>query len=142
MKKLDDLRAEIARLQAERAALQRQKRSRAEVGEALEHLVGHWQAAGQRILARELQRLAEGGPGDPLGELGPVLTLVMGADVVRAALAAALPDVPEGLQPQARADALVTNGVALDRAERLEEKLCTEHDLDRRPDARPEIVLG
>jgi hypothetical protein len=140
--RINTLRDSIRALQAERAELLRQKRSRAEVGDALDALVTHWQGEGQRILARELQRLAEGGPGDPLGPLGPVLTLLLGPDAVKAALASQLADVPEGLPPQARADALVKTGVALDRAEREEEKLCEAEGLDRRPDARPEIVLA
>ena len=142
MTKIEKLRADIARLQAERAELLRVKRSRTEVGECIQHLAAHWHSEGQRILTRELQRLSEGGPGDPLGTFGPLIAMMVGRDAVAAALTAALPTVPEGLPPQARADALVTNGVALDRAERAEEAICEAEGIDRRPDARPEIMLA
>jgi len=135
----------IAIVQAERGALLRQKRSRAQVIQSIDELVVHWAAEGADLVARELLRAAEGGPPDPLRirtELGPLFAALLGADVVRAALLAGIEAIPVGLDAQDRADKLVTLGVELDRLERDEEALCESGGIDRRPDARPEIVLA
>jgi len=145
MRKIETLRARIAALQVERAALLRQKRNRAQVVDAIGDLVQHWAAEGADLVARELQRAAEGGPPDPLRirtELGPLFAALLGADAVRAALLAGIEAIPVGLDATDRADKLVTLGVELDRLEKDEERLCEAEGIDRRPDARPEIVLA
>lgn len=145
MRKIETLRARIVAIQAERAALLRQKRNRAQVIQSIDELVAHWAAEGADLVARELQRAAEGGPPDPLRlktDMGPMFAMLLGADAVRAALLAGIEAVPVGFDEQDRADRLVTLGVELDRLEKDEEALCESGGIDRRPDARPEIVLA
>jgi len=145
MRKIETLRARIAIVQAERAALLRQKRNRAQVIQAIDDLVQHWAAEGADTVARELLRAAEGGPPDPLRlktDMGPMFAMLLGADAVRAALLSGIEAVPVGFDAQDRADKLVTLGVELDRLEKDEERLCEAEGIDRRPDARPEIVLA
>lgn len=161
---VEALRVCIAALHADRTALQAQQRNRAAVGATVAALVDRWHAAGVDALGREIQRAAAGGPPDlmsvhgaviipkapgvsPLSlDLGPLLTALLGPKAITRALAGLLDQVPEGLDATARADRLTTIERELDRLEAEEERAIEMSELDgdpieRRPDARPEIIL-
>jgi hypothetical protein len=142
---LTELRSQIAQLQAERDQLAPWRKTRADAGAQLDAQVRRYAEQGAQHFATEAARCARGGGADPFAvyvdgrrvDLGPLLVGLLGAATVRKALAAALAQVPED----------VTARVAeiertLDTLEIEEEGLCVAHGLDRRPDARPEIVLA
>ena len=138
------LRDEIAVLHAERAGLQKQGRS--EVAPRIDSLLAHYQQRGRDHMAREVQRAAAGMALDPFAitlhsgeriDLGPMLCSLVGHATMRRALA-----LTELHEVGNRAARLAEIAQALDVVERDEERLCTEFGIDRRPDARPEIVLA
>lgn len=155
---LDTLRKRIAALQEERLELDQQKRSRSEVAAQIEAMVASWGYTGTGMLSREVQRAATGVPSEPLTlrtvapvaagvaqinlNAGPLLVAILGTEVVKAALLASLCTVPEGMPSAARVARMAEIGAELDRLEIEEERLCTETGAERRPDARPEIVLA
>jgi len=136
------LRDEIAVLHAERAGLQKQGRS--EVAPRIDSLLAHYQQRDH--MAREVQRAAAGMALDPFAitlhsgeriDLGPMLCSLVGHATMRRALV-----LTELHEIGNRAARLAEIAQALDVCERDEERLCTEFGIDRRPDARPEIVLA
>ena len=140
------LRKRIESLQAERAELQAQTRSRAEVSTLLDGMVTAWARAGQAALSREVHNAATGQPSQPLTlrdqNLGPLMVALLGAENVALALQGALLSVPEGLPSAARLARIAEIGTILDKLETEEESLIDGSGFERRPDARPEIVLG
>lgn len=157
------LRDRIAALQSERATIAQQARTRADVRAEIERTIAQWQERGAATLAREVQRAALGaapelltahGAGPAAGgvahvrlDLGPLLVSVLGAGAMRKALLATLDAVPEGLDAAARAGRLAAIDADLDTTEREEERLICEAELlgdeiERRADARPEILLA
>ena len=162
---VEQLRGTIRALQAERDALAGQRRSRDDVRALVESLVDRWHAQGCDAIERELQRAAAGGAPDLLTlhgaavvpaapsaapvalDLAPVLVGLLGAETVLAALLSRLDAVPEGTPPDARRERLAAIAAQLDGLERDEEKLIESSDfegepIERRADARPEIVLA
>jgi hypothetical protein len=141
---LTKLRTEIAQLQAERDQLAPWRKSRADVGAVLEGQVKRYAEQGAAHFATEAARCAQGGAPDPFAvyvdgrrvDLGPLLVALVGATPVRKALAAALANMPEDVTAR-----IAEIERALDTLEEEEERLCVAHNLDRRPDARPEIIL-
>lgn len=160
MSKIDTLRKKIAALQAERDTLNAQKRSRSEVAAMLDSMVTQWATAGQSTLSRELQRATMGGASEPLTlrgvapiasapgavqinlNVGPLLVVLLGQDAVKAALIASLGTLPEGMPSVQRLERLSAISAELDRLETEEEALVEAHGIERRTDARPEIVLA
>lgn len=155
---LDTLRKRIAALQEERAELDQQKRSRAEVAAQLESLVASWGYTGTGMLTREAQRAATGAASEPLTlrtvapvaagvaqinlNVGPLLVAILGTEAVKAALLASVCTIPEGMSSAARAARLAEISSELDKLETEEERICVETGAERRPDARAEIVLA
>ena len=135
------LRLKIAKLQAERDELSRLKRSRAEVSTTLEAVVAQWLSAGAASIELEVQRAALGEPFALLGTLGPLMVAMMGTDAVKAAFEPALAALPEGMPTAQRLERLKVIADDLDRLETDEEQLVVSTGVERRPDARPEIVL-
>lgn len=128
------LRKKIAKLQAEQTALTTQKRSRAEVLAIVQPLLANWAAADTAAIARELSRATLGEPFQ-LDKLGLPL------EAVKAALNDALASLPEGMATAQRLERLKTIAVELDELELSEEALVMSTNAERRPDARPEIIL-
>jgi len=155
------LRAQITALQAERVALRERVRSTSEVREHVERQVARWAEEADKQLRRDLAAAGthravamlltdvdEGGLSLPSTvNLGPVLTLVLGEEVLKARILSrldAVAECPDSAQRVARVEAI---GRELDRLEAEEEGLIVESEESgdavlRRGDARPEIVLG
>ncbi len=156
------LRKQIATLQAERNDLTASKRSRAEVATMLDATVSSWALTGHATLAREVNRAAAGLPVELLSlhgtvpiaatpgaasvrlQAGPLLVALMGTDAIKSALAASLSAVPEGVPTAARLARIREIAMELDKLEAEEESLIEVADgaIERRADARPEIVLA
>jgi hypothetical protein len=156
------LRERIAKLQAERIRLTASKRSRAEVATMLDATVSSWALTGHAVLAREVNRAAAGLPVELLSlrgvvpvpaapgaasislSAGPLLVALMGADAVKSALAATLSTVPEGMPTTARLARIAEIASELNKLEAEEEALIDAADgaIERRADARPEIILA
>lgn len=159
---IDALRKQIAALQAEHLELSSQKFSRPEVSATLDSMIANWSKAGLQSMVRDLTRAANGEPVAPLTlraaapvaaapgvaqvnlNLGPLLVAMLGAEAVKAALAGALGTLPEGMPRAARLDRLSAIAAELDRLEADEEALIDAAGgaIERRPDARPEIILA
>ena len=157
---IDKLRAHIRALQAERDTLTTQTRSRAEVAAMLDRMIDNAATAGAAMLASEIASAVAGGPVAPLNLRGiapvprapgvasvnlnaaPLLVALLGPLAVKAALSGAVASIPEGMPAADRLARLEAIGADLDRLETEEEALCTRDSIDRRPDARPEVVLG
>ncbi|GAB3647342.1 hypothetical protein [Ramlibacter alkalitolerans] len=154
------LRTQIAELQRERDALQRQRRSRAEVAAAVDQQIKEWAERGRGAFARAVVQLSEGLAASPVvlrttggadgvahADLGPFLVACVGEVKVREAYLASLADMPEGLPRAARDTRLREIASRLDDLELQEEELVERSEtsgdpIARRPDARPEVVLG
>ncbi|HEY0877862.1 MAG TPA: hypothetical protein VGE10_05370 [Zeimonas sp.] len=161
---MSDLRQQIAALQTERAELLALPRDRATVEAIIRQTVEHWQRDGEQHVAREIARTAAGGPhallvsrgvvpathGAPAPfdlALGPLLTALLGADHVEAALLRYVESVPAGMPAAERETRLAEIAKTLDAIEAEEEKsimLAAGEGISiaRRPNARPEIVVG
>lgn len=159
---IETLRKRIAALQAERAELESQTRSRAEVVTTLEGLIAQWSAMGAATIARELERLALGQPAEPLTmrkavpvgaapgvapvsvNFGPLMVALLGADAVKSALMGFVQAIPEGVPTAQRLARLAEIGEELDRLESEEESMVVASGgtIERRANARPEIILG
>jgi hypothetical protein len=158
--KIDALRTRITELQAERPGILRQRRTRAEVLAAAESQLSRWEAIGRARFSRGLQSLAAGAATTPMlltgvasndgvvrVDAGPFIVGVLGIDQVRQAYLADLDQIPEGMAREQREARLAELAASLDDLEAREERLieeseATEAPIQRRPDARPEIVLA
>lgn len=138
---IDSLRKRIAALQAERDTLLTQTRSRAEVAILLESLVAQSFAAGNATVARELQKASMGAPFTPLVNSVPVLVALMGHDAVKSALRGPLEAIPLGMPTAERLSRLEVIESELFDLETREESICDSEGIERRPNARPEIIL-
>jgi hypothetical protein len=147
------LRERIAKLQAERIRLTASKRSRAEVATMLDATVSSWALTGHAVLAREVNRAAAGLPVELLSLRGVVPVpaapgaasiSLSAADAVKSALAATLSTVPEGMPTTARLARIAEIASELNKLEAEEEALIDAADgaIERRADARPEIILA
>lgn len=155
---LEQLRQQIAALQSERDAVLNQKRSRADAAKLFGGLVDSWLAAGERQVETEIRRAALGAAPDLLMarvnapvingtahiaiDLAPLLTAIVGRVAIEKVIADALSKITAGLPAPKRAAKLTELAKQLDALEVQEERLCAEHGFDRRPDARPEIILS
>ncbi len=144
MPDLADIRAEISLLKGERSLLMRQ--GRAEVAQRVDALVEHYVHEGEKLARRAAEVAAAGGAFDPFAvyvaghrvDLGPLLGALLTPTVLkRAVMLSTLPVHPAG-----RATKLREIDDMLDDLERQEEALVVELGADRRPDVRPEIVVG
>jgi hypothetical protein len=140
---LSEIRREIALLQGERRLLQ--KLDRAEVAARAEALVDHYVAEGRKLARRAADALAAGKAADPFAvyvdgvrvDLGPLLgALLSPTHLKRAFLLSAVAENPDRERKLRELDDL------LHRLEVEEERLVCETGADRRPDARPEVILG
>lgn len=138
---IESLRKRIATLQAERDELGTQKRSRAEVAVLLDSMIAQSFAAGAAILSRELQKAALGEPFTPLANSTPVLVALLGQDAIKSALKNALGEVAEGMPTKDRLERLSVIDTELDNLETQEESLCELDGIERRANARAEIIL-
>ncbi len=156
------LRKKITALQLEREALNSQKRSREEVVAQLDVQLAAWKAAGIGSFTRELLKSASGQPTNFLAvrgtanvqpapgtapfnlNLGPLLVALIGEKVVRTAILSDLECLPEGLSEGASKTRIRAISSELDQLEAQEEALIDASNgaLERRPDARPEIILA
>jgi len=154
--RLAELRQRIAAHQQERTTLTNQKRSRGEVQACMQRAAEGWREAGERTLRQQAREIAGGEAPQMLAEfvgindrvsIGSALALVLGADAVATALQKYTEHIPEGLDKPAREARLAEIGAELDALEAEEERLIEEAEaageyIERRPDARPEIILG
>lgn len=155
--KIDHNRGEQGLLRRERAALTAQTRSRNEVRALVERQIAALQQQGQKQATRTLVRLAYGEMPTllaaevqgvfPQADLGAVLASMHAADELRKFLLAGIDEIPEGLDAANKAKRLQEIEAALLDLEREEEALIVESErngdaVQRRRDARPEIVLG
>jgi hypothetical protein len=138
---IDTLRKKIAALQAEKAELSTQRRSRQEVTILLEAMIAQSFAAGEAQLQRELGKAALGEPFTPVLLTVPTLVALLGIDTVKAAFCAPLASVPVGLPSAERIARLEAINADLDQLETQEESICESEGIERRPTARPEIIL-
>lgn len=160
MKQVQALRVRIAALKDEQSSLTAQLRSPGEVAAHVKNCVATWERNAQATMRRTLVALAygranlmhadviEGHSSAPSEvDLGPLMVAMIGADKVASVLLADLAAVPEGL-PSAERDArLKAIAAELFELEVEEERLICETEaegapIQRRGDARPEIVLG
>ena len=145
---LESLRKRIALLQDERDELTAQTRSRAEIGALLDGHLLKWSTDGAGAIMREFRHAAAGHAFEPLVvrgpvvHLGPLFTAMLGAESVKAALMATLEQIPAGLANAERLARIREICTSLDDLELSEEKMVMEAGVERRPDVRPEIVLG
>ncbi len=160
VEQVDALREKIVARQAERKALQAQARSRAEVVALVDEKVAEWGATGAKVATLALSCAAAGSTYSPLKvegrafdlgratvDLGALMVALLGAQAVRAALLRGIDDVPVGLDRKAKAARLAAIERELDTLEAEEEALIEQSEaegepIQRRPNARPEIVLA
>lgn len=150
-------RGKIDSLNREYSALDAQKNSRKEVCALAERQISALQRQGQKQAARNLVLLAYGEKPAllaadvqgvyPKADLGPVLACLYSVDQLREFLLAGIEEIPEGLDAADKAQRLQEIEAELLDLEREEEALIVESENDgqpiqRRRDARPEIVLG
>ncbi len=138
---IDTLRKRIAALQAEKAELSTQKRSRQEVTILLESMIAQSFATGTATLERELGKAAIGEPFTPVLLTVPTLVALLGTDTIKAAFCAPLASVPLGIPSAERIARLEVIGSELDDLEIREESICESEGIERRENARPEIIL-
>lgn len=155
------LRERITALKIERDTLQAQARSRDEVVAYVDERVAEWTASGEKRAAADLLNLAFGNRhallkatgsanaevGSAAIDLGPLMVALVGAKVVRAYLLRGIDSVPVGVGREVKRDRLAAIEQELNRVEREEEAAVEQAERDgapiqRRPDARPEIVLA
>lgn len=154
---ISSLRGQIKKLRDERDALTAQTRSRNEVRALVERQIAALQQQGQKQAARTLVRLAYGEMPTllaaevkgafPQADLGAVLASLLAADELRKFLLAGIEEIPESLDAADKAKHLQEIEASLLDLEREEEALIVESEncgqpVQRRRDARPEIVLG
>lgn len=162
MTDLETLRRRIAALQAQHAALMRAGLSREALHQRLDRFVDGLAERGREALERAVAIAAADQPINPFRltgngaatgravqvhiDAGPLLVALLGSAAIKKALHAASAGAPVGLAPSARAAQLAELQGELDSAEREEERIICSleaqgHLVQRRPDARPEIIL-
>lgn len=165
MEPIIKFREQIAALQVERAAIQHQTRSRAEVKATLDAWLSAAEQKGHEGLRLACEQAAAGmaftpchvhgnaavfaSPGAaPVSlDLAPLLLALMGKTAVSNALAVYVDHLPEGLAPKARSSRLAAIERELQKLEVAEEAAIVEAEqqgkiIMRRVDARPEIILA
>jgi hypothetical protein len=154
LQKIEQVRARITALNAERSDIERQRKSRKEVSGHIDDSIAHWSAEASDIIKMNMARAAYGYPSEFLTvhirgmsvDLGPLFVLLIGPDTVRKALNKGLATVPEGLDAPARARRLQELGDELHAAQIDEETLIREAEqvgevIAYRPDADPTYAL-
>jgi hypothetical protein len=139
---IESIRKRIAALQAEKAELSTQRRSRQEVTILLESMIAQSFAAGTATLERELGKGALGEPFSPVLLTVPTLVALLGIDTIKAAFCAPLEAIPLGMPTADRIARLEAINADLDQLEAQEESICESEGIERRVDARAEIVLA
>ncbi len=152
---IHEIRARIAALHDEQRGIALTGRNRGEVVALINQAVDAWQDGAARMLTLQIDKAAAGQPFAPYAvtiggkaiDLGPILVSLMGAEPVRRKLHASAQSLPVGLSHAERVDRLTAIGAELDTLEAEEERLIVESEatdspVQRRPDARPEIVLA
>lgn len=165
MEKIIELRQRIAELQAERAAIHRQRRSRDEVKSAVDAWLSSAEQQGRESLHLALERAMVGQSFTPCHvhgnaavfdshcaaplslDLGPLLVMILGKAAVKKSVSLFIDGLPEGLDPATRARRLAEIERDLYQLETEEEGRVVELEnagepILRRPDARPEIILA
>lgn len=165
IEKIATIRSKIDVLHTERAALLAQPVSRADVLRRVDDALTHWHTQGMAALSIELERATAGGRADiftlrgnaittgqpgaaPFAlDLGPLLVALIGVAPLRKLVAQAAERVPAGVESKARSSRLAMIAAELDDLEREEEQQIVLREIDgmpvdRRADARPEIVLA
>jgi len=160
LEQISEIRDAIYPLHAERASLQQLKRSRTELVAEVDRRITELVNAGRAQMLTDLRRIAVGDMpnflvAEAIGgsartirtDLGPVLAALLGEDALRAAFLRDLERAPDGLDSAAKADRLKEIEAELLTLEMREEALIVDAEAQglavfRRPDARPEIVLG
>ncbi|MDP2015500.1 MAG: hypothetical protein Q8M77_13875 [Hydrogenophaga sp.] len=153
-------RVQIAALKLEQEAVFSQKRSRAEVAEAVNQQIAHLETKGREAMERSLQMFAAGVAASPTLlhgmagadgvarlDIGPLLAAAVGTDRMREMYLAGLDSVPVGLPREERKKRLEEISYALETAEQIEEWLIEQSEtagnpIARRPDARASIILA
>lgn len=162
IERITHLRGRIAALRNERDAHLRNKLSRSETRAYIERQIAAWGREAEESTKRDLMLLARDGWTNLLeaptkhaigyqiagrADLAPLLVALVGEKRVSTFLLADIDSVPEGLNKAARAARLEAIEAELLDLETQEEQLieqCEEEGIpvQRRADARPEIVLG
>lgn len=141
MRKIESLRKKIAELQAERDTLSAQKRSRAEVEAIVGEQIAHLHAKGTEALAVQVQRLAAGQPAQFVLSLEMLVALV-GVTATHKVFADPLSVIPASVPTSDRLERLQSINAELDALETAEEEICVSDGIERRENARAEIILG
>jgi len=157
---IENLRKQIENLRAQREEAAAQTRSRGEVSALIDAMVTGWTAAAAKLLTQDLARSAQGVPIAPLTvrasvptasgvasislDLGPLLTAMVGPERIKDAFSEALAGIPPGLDNAKRLERLSAFDAELDALEIEEEGLivASAGTIERRADARPEIILA
>ena len=146
---LDNLRAQIAALQAEKLMLEEQPRSRAEVAALVKTYVADLVTTANREADLFLIRVSAGGGAYAYAtDLPAIIAPAIDPEATTAFLLARLDHIPAGLDKPQRLQRLVDIESSLYQIEVAEEaqidevELLTGQYVPRRPDARPEIVLA
>ena len=149
--KIEQIRDQIAALQAERTAIIEQPVSRAAVEQAVRDGVKDCESVSEAQTLQTLQRLAAGQPAPLLSvragssiDLLPVFVRMLGTAAVTKALLRGLDDIPVGLAPDARTKRLAAINAELAALELQEEALIRDGGevIHRRVDADPAAVLA
>jgi hypothetical protein len=162
--RVEALRGTIARLASEENDNLRWKLSRDETASALEASFDHADARAKQVAGIDAARLMTGARGhsallalqghhgqryddSTLRDVFALICAALGRKALRALYQPALAALPAGLDKDAKAARLAEIATDLDRLEAEEERLICEAaeqgiDVQRRPDARPEIVLA
>lgn len=156
------LREQICELQEEYAQLKANTRNREEVIEHIDYMVRRWESSGQALIEREFGKSVLGEFSTPLTvkagvplqaapsfthvsiDFGPILVAILGGEAVRNALAGFTGNIANGPNSCTRINRMFAIQQKLDALETEEERLIVSlnGDVDRRPNARTEIVLG
>ena len=153
LKQVTEARERIAILECERTAIEAQRRSRAQIEDAIAAQIDTAAHSQQSLIV--LQRLAAG-QGVPiltvhapngLVDLLPVMVRLLGAEVVKNALLADIGQIPEGLDTFARAARLAdieseSHELQIKEESLIREATLTGLDIPRRTDAGPSYVLA
>ena len=165
MQKLNELRRQISDRQAERLAIQRQRCSREQVKAILDSWLANAEEQGRAALQLAVDRAMDGQAFAPLYaqgnaavfqspgaapfslDMGPLLISVLGKAAIKKTLSALVDELPDGLEPVAKAKRLAAIEAELLRLEIEEEEFIVELEqagetILRRADARPEIILA
>lgn len=165
MQELNELRDQIHDLKAERLAILHRQCSREQVKAMLDSWLATSEERGRMALQLAVDRAMAGQAFAPFYahgnaavihspgaasfslDLGPLLISVLGKATVKKSLLALVEQLPDGLEPAAKAKRLEAIDAELLRLETEEEALIVQleqagESILRRPDARPEIILA